>query len=80
MNEIQFNSSKSSFDVEIKDDEVTVISNPVDDSLIYSQDLYIKFSFKKTIPEKEAWHLTYLLSEYLESVSLHNTGYEGLIK
>ncbi len=80
MDEIQFNSLKSSFDVEIKDDEVTVISKPVNDSSLYSQDLYIKFSFKKTISEKEAWHLSYLLSEYLESVSLYNTGFEGIIK
>lgn len=71
MNEIQFNSSKSSFYVEIKADEVPVKSNPIDDSL-YSHDLYIKLSFKKRISEKEVWHLTYLLNEYLESVSLHN--------
>lgn len=80
MNEIQFNSSNSSFNVELKGDEVTVRSNPVNNSSLYSQDSYIKLSLIKTIPEKEAWHLAYLLSEYLKSVSLHNTGYEGLIK
>jgi len=80
MNEIKFDTSKSLYSVEIKGDEVTVRSNPVDNSSLYSNDSYIKFSFKKSISEKDAWHLTYLLNEYLEAVSLHNTGYEGLIK
>jgi len=70
---------KSSVKLEVTEKEILIWPEAEEEST-YPKKPVVILSFNKTIPEKDAWKLTYLLSEYLDSISIRNTSFENLIE